>query len=222
MKKNSTKGYVILGILFVMVSVIVFVVPSEKTAAFWISYTFAMIAFAAQIVIWKAALGREDTLKSKFLGFPVLHIGVVYLIVQLVALAVFLCVPWLPTWSAVVAGAVITGVSAVCMIAADVGRGEVERVEAEVQRKVFYVRALQTDVELMAEQESDPAAKAALMQLAEQIRFSDPMSHEQLVELEERIAASVSELKTAESKAEVVGEIGQLLDERNKKCRILK
>lgn len=75
MKKNISKGYFILGILFILVSVIAFAVPAAKTAAFWISYGFAVIAFAAQLIIWKAALGRSESLKSKFLGFPVVHIG---------------------------------------------------------------------------------------------------------------------------------------------------
>ena len=46
MKKNSSKGYVILGILFALVSVIAFAVPSAKTAAFGISYAFTVVAFA--------------------------------------------------------------------------------------------------------------------------------------------------------------------------------
>ena len=46
MKKNSTKGYLILGILFALVSVIVFVVPVERTAAFWVAYAFSVVSFA--------------------------------------------------------------------------------------------------------------------------------------------------------------------------------
>lgn len=52
MKKNGSKSYIILGILFVLVSVIAFAVPSVKTAAFWLSYAFTVIAFIAQIMIW--------------------------------------------------------------------------------------------------------------------------------------------------------------------------
>lgn len=122
MKKNSSKGYVILGILFALVSVIAFAVPSAKTAAFGISYAFTVVAFAAQIVIWKSALGRAEPLKSKFLGFPIVHIGIVYLVVQVIAFAVFLFIPTLPVWSAVVACAAIAGVFAVCLITSDVGR----------------------------------------------------------------------------------------------------
>ena len=222
MKKNSTKGYVILGILFALVSIIAFAVPTAKTATFWIAYAFTAVAFAAQIGIWKAALGKEDTLKSKFLGFPVVHIGIVYAIIQTVAFAVFMFVSRLPTWSAIVVCSIIAGVFAVCMISADAGRNEIERVEAKVQKKVFYIRELQADVELLADNENDVAVKTALLQLAEKIRFSDPMSSEQLADLESKISTKFAELKTTLSKLEIITELNSLLDERNKKCKILK
>ena len=221
MKKNSTKGYVILGILFALVSIIAFAVPTIKTATFWIAYVFTVAAFAAQIFIWNKALGKEE-LKSKFLGFPVVHIGIVYAIVQTVAFAVFMFVPTLPAWSAIVVCSIITGISAVCMISADAGRSEIERVEAKVQKKIFYIRELQADVELIAATETDTDTKAVLTQLAEKIRFSDPMSNEQLADLENKISTKVSELKTAANKVEIITELTSLLDERNKKCKILK
>lgn len=221
MKKNSTKGYVILGILFALISIIAFAVPTVKTATFWIAYVFTAAAFAAQIIIWRTALGKE-TLKSKFLGFPVVHIGIVYTVIQVIAFAVFMFVPTLPTWSAIVVCSVIAGISAVCMISADAGRNEIERVEAEVQKKVFYIRELQTVVELLTDVETDADTKAALDQLAEKIRFSDSMSSEQLANLENKISAKVLELKTAPNKVEIITELNSLLDERNKKCKIAK
>lgn len=222
MKKNSTKGYVILGILFALVSIIAFAVPTSKTTTFWIAYVFTAAAFAAQIVIWKTSLGKDETLKSKFLGFPVVHIGIVYAVIQVIAFAVFMFVPTLPAWSAIVACSVIAGASAVCMISADTGRNEIERVEAKVQKKVFYIRELQADIELLADSESEATVKTALTQLAEKIRFSDPMSNEQLADLENKISAKAAELKTAPNKAEIITELNSLLDERNIKCKVLK
>ena len=222
MKKNSSKGYLILGILFILVSVIAFTVPAAKTAAFWISYAFTVVAFAAQIIIWNAALGRSESLKSKFLGFPVVHIGIVYLVVQIIALIVFLAIPTLPIWSAVVACAVIAGVSAVCMIASDVGRGEIDRVSAKVQEKTFYIRELQADVEMLEEQEQNPEIKISLTKLAEKIRYSDPMSNIALADLEDRIREKVTALRTADHKLEIIAELDLLLAERNRKAKILK
>ena len=222
MKKNSTKGYVLLGILFALVSIIAFAVPTAKTATFWIAYVFTAAAFAVQIGIWKTALGKEGTLKSKFLRFPVVHIGIVYAVLQVIVFAVFMFVPTLPTWIAIVVCSIIAGLSAVCMISADAGRNEIERVEANVQNKVFYVRELQADIELLADSETNTNLKTALTQLAEKIRFSDPMSNEQLAGLEDKISTKVAELKNASNKLEIITELNSLLDERNKKCKILK
>ena len=221
MKKNSTKGYVILGILFALISIIAFAVPPVKTATFWIAYVFTAAAFAAQIIIWRTALGKE-TLKSKFLGFPVVHIGIVYTVIQVIAFAVFLLVPTLPAWSVIVVCSVIAGVSVVCMISADAGRNEIERVEAKVQKKVFYIRELQADIELLADNETNADVKKALTQLAEKIRFSDPMNNEQLADLEDKISTKIEELKTTSSQLEIITELNSLLDERNKKCKNLK
>lgn len=222
MKKNSIKGYVILGILFALVNIISFVVPTIKTVAFWIAYVFTVAAFAAQIVIWKTALGKKDALKSKFLGFPIVHIGIIYVIMQTVVFVVFLFVPSLLIWSVIVICSIIVGISSVCMISADTGCNEIERVEVKVQKKVFHIRELQADVELLADAETDNDIKTALIQLAEKIRFSDPMSNEQLADLESKIFSNVLELKMVEDKAKIITELTSLLDERNKKCKILK
>ena len=61
-----------------------------------------------------------------------------------------------------------------------------------------------------------------LTQLAEKIRFSDPMSNEQLADMENKISVKVMELKTAANKVEIITELTSLLDDRNKKCKILK
>lgn len=220
--KNKNLGYVVLGILLVLVSIITFVIPTEKTGTFWISYVFTAIAILAQIVIWKNTFGKEDTLKSKFLGLPVVHVGIVYLVVQIVAFAVFTAVPVLPIWSAIVACVAILGFSVIFMIAGEAGRGEIERVETKVQKKIFFIKELQADVELLIDREMDTEIRTALQQLAEKIRFSDPMSDDTLSKIESMIADRVAELKTESDKMTIIHELDLLLAERNKKCKILK
>ena len=91
-----------------------------------------------------------------------------------------------------------------------------------MQRKVFYIKSLQVDVEMLADAEQDTDTKKALEQLAEKIRFSDPMSSEQLSALESSIAFKVDALKIAANKMELISELNSLLIERNKKCKLLK
>lgn len=176
----------------------------------------------AQIVIWKNAFEKEDTLKSKFLGLPIVYIGIVYLVAQIVAFAVFTAVPTLPIWSPLVVCVAILGISAIFMIVGEAGRGEIERVEAKVQKKVFFIKALQADVELLIDRETDTEIRTALQQLAEKIRFSDPMSDNTVADIESTIAAKVFKLKTQSDKMAIIQELNLLLTERNKKAKILK
>ena len=222
MKRNSVKGYVVLGIVFVVLSVIAFAIPTDKTATFWIAYVFTIVSFAINAFLWRLTFGKEASMKSKFLGLPVFHVGTVYLIVQIIAFFIFMFASMLPTWSAVVVCVVILGISAVCMISGEAGGDEIERVEEKVQKKVFYIQELQADIELMADHETDGTTKAALKKLAEKIRFSDPMSSEQLAGIEEKISEKAAELNSTPDKADIIAELEQLIDERNRKCKILK
>lgn len=221
MKKDSVKGYALIGIIFILITVVSLAIPTSKSAAFWIAYIFTVVALAAQIVLWKRTFGQKE-LTSKFLGFPIVHIGIVYLVVQITVLFVFVFAEKLPAWSALVTCTVIAAMAAIFMIAADVGRTEIEKVEQKVQGKVFYIKNLQVDIEILASAEKDTKTKEQLEQLAEKIRFSDPMSNEQLAPLEERIAIAVESLKSSDDKLEIINQLNKLIDERNKKVETLK
>lgn len=216
MKKKNKMAYLALGIIFIVFNVLAFAIPTEKTGTFWTAYVFTVLAFAAQIGIWRLAFGKVETLKSKFLGIPLLHVGIVALIVQLIAFAVFMAMPSLPAWAAVVTSAIIFGGAGICLIAGDVGRDEIERVEEKVSRKVFYLKDLQADIELLAEQEDDPETKTELLKLAEAMRFSDPMSNASLADIEAEIAGKVATLKTVNNKVTAIAEVKLLLAERSK------
>ena len=122
MKKNKGMAYAVLAIAFVLFNVIAFAVPTAKTTTFWIAYAFTTIAFASQIAIWKFAFKGEDTLKSKFLGIPLISVGITYLIVQTVAFAIFMAFPIAPAWIAIVVCALILGISEICLIGTETGR----------------------------------------------------------------------------------------------------
>ncbi len=222
MKKNTKTAYAVLGIVFILLNIIAFAVPTDKTTTFWIAYAFTVVALALQIGIWNKAFKAAETLKSKFLGIPIVYVGMIYLVFQLIAFAVFMAFPRIPYWIAVIVCAFVLGVSAICLINADAARDEIDRVEEKVNRKVFYIRELRADVEMLAEQEPNPETKAALLKLAEKIRYSDPMSSEALADLEAKITKRVKELKTVENKTAIITILDSLLTERNKKLKLLK
>jgi hypothetical protein len=187
---------------------------------------FTMLAFLAQIVIVRLAFGRGATLKSKFLGLPLISVGWRYLFVQFIVGAVLLALSSIVlTWVAVIVQVIILGASAICLIATEISITEVERVEQKVAAKVYFIKSLQAEVEGLVSTRLDSEVKTSLKKLAEKIRYSDPMSNPQLAEIEGEITVTVAEIKTAMDKQTVLSSVEKaatLLDIRNRQCKLLK
>ena len=86
----------------------------------------------------------------------------------------------------------------------------------------MFIKELQLEVELLINKESDANIKSALVKLAENIRYSDPISGESLFELEENILNRIKNIENSKNKLVAISEIDGLIVERNKRCKILK
>lgn len=210
-------GYIGLAVLAILISVIAFAVPTEKTASFWIAYIFTLVAIFGQICVWK-----RGNRKSKFLGLSTLYVSSIYLAAQLIVFAIFKAIPTLPTWSAIVICCVIFGMAIVSILSVQSAQTEIERVENKVNTKVSYIRNMQTEVEMLAEIETNPEVRENLKELAEKIRFSDPMSSEKLQALENNIAEEIKAFGSSEDKIKSIEKIETLVTQRNKMCKNLK
>lgn len=222
MKKNNLMYYLVITILLILFNIIAFVIPIEKNTTFWIVYVFSDLAFIMQVPLWMISFGKNDTLKNKFLGISLIYIGIFYLIIQLIVFIVFVVFPTLPVWLAIIICSIIFALSIIFVIAGKTGTKEIKRIDEKIKVKRAFIQFLQTDIEMLIENEKDNETKEALKKLAEKVRFSDPMSHEMLAELESRISSKVDEMKNLFNKKELIDEVDKLLIERNKKCKILK
>ena len=219
MKKTP---YIVIGIAFVLFNLIAFAVPTEMTAAFWTAYVFSIIAFGISAFVWYQTVEKQKELKSKLLGASVAYICSVYLFIQLAAFKIFKFVETAPVWSAVLACAVILGVSAICMITTSAGAGMISATENKVAVKRQCIKNMQIEIEMLAESEADSEIKQKLTALARKIRLSDPMSAPSLSELEEELSAKVSAIGTSSDKLAAINEAEVLLLKRNKQTKSLK
>lgn len=220
MKKRS--GYLILTIVLIVFAVIAFVAPFEKTPVFWVSFVFGLLAICFQIPLWNKALGGE-TLKSKFLGFPVLHVGIAYLIIQLIVSIIMMAVPGIPLWIAIIIDVVILAISCALVTSGGVARTAIEETEEKIQIKTSYIQKLKADVDILLSKETDIEVQDALRKLSDEIRFSDPMSNSALERIETEISDKLISISEAgENKKNVISEISGLIKQRNIKCKALK
>lgn len=229
MNKNAIRWWVVLGVVLVVYNVLAFALPFPKTAVFAVSYLFTMIAILAQIYVIRTAFYRGEGVKSKFYGFPIAKLGVIYLAVQLIAGLVFMALGLIvPVWLPLALYVVLLGVAAVGFVASDAVRDEVVRQEIKLEKDVSRMREFQAKGRALVTLNQVSEAARPLEKLAEDLRFSDPVSSEALTEIEDQLAECLAQLQEAVSaqKTEqilsVCQEAERILAERNQLCKLSK
>ena len=225
MKKDTMRGLVALGVLLVLYVLIAFLIPFAHTAAFWVSFAFTLIAFAVVSVSIYIAFIKKPDAKSRFYGFPIARIGVIYGAVQLVAGVVVMALAAIvPAWAAALGYAIALGVAVIGLVSADAVVEEIHVQDAKLKKDVTLMRGLQSKVNQLAAQWDNAALKA----LAEEFRYSDPVSSEALAEAEADLSAAVDELQAAfvdgdkDAAAQLCRKASALLAERNRLCKLNK
>ena len=218
-----------LAIVLVLYCVVALAIPFHKGGVFWICFLFTVLAICAQVYVFHIAFQKGESVRSKFYGFPIAKIGVIYLVVQLIVGLVLMALgTHIPVWLALVICVVILAISAVGFIAADAVRDEVERQDIQLKKDVSMIRALQSKMNAVAGQGADTANAKALKDLAEEFRYSDPVSADSLAEIEFELSNQVDLLSQAvldgdeESVRDLIQKTVLTLAERNRLCKLSK
>ena len=230
MKKNSAlRGPVIIAIVLAVYLVLAFVIPFAKTAVFWFSLLFTVIAFAAQVYVLKIAFDKGEPVRSKFYGFPLARLGLIYAVVQIVVSFIFMALAAVcPGWVCLSVCVLLLAAAAVGLISAEIVRDEVERQDVQLKADVSAMRALQSLSSSLPALCADAEAKAELEKLAEAFRFSDPVSKPALAESEAELAGMMNELQAAVVDGDVTAvtdlcrRVSARLAERNRLCKLNK
>lgn len=225
MKNNNLRFLIIMSILFVVYSVVVFALPFAMNAVFWMSYIFSVAAIAVQWVVFKKAFDNGEGLKSKFYGFPIANIGFGYFAVQLIASVIFMALAlYVPVWLPLIVYVVALGIATIGFIAADAVREEVEKQDVKLKKSISRMKTMQGKMNVIASMGDYTAIK----QLAEAFKYSDPVSSEELDNIETILEGCIAELQGA-VKAKDTATITQLcektealLNERNQLCKLYK
>lgn len=230
LSKNAKRFLIIIGLSLVAFNVIAFVVPFPRTAVFWIGYGFGMLAILAQIIVIKLAFDGAESIRSKFYGFPIARIGVIYLIAQvllsIVAMALgMIILPWIPA----VLFTVMLVAAAAGLVSADAVRDEVERQDEKIVKDVSRMRSLQSKMNVLISQ-SDVSGelKTELDKLADSIKYSDPVSSSATEQIEDELNFNIEELQKAivdgenESALTICKKTSGILAGRNRLCKLNK
>lgn len=231
--KNLKLYAIVWAILLVLFNVIVFVTPSEFegeskfTDSFWIGYALITISFVGQLICSYIGL-KDDNLNKIFFNIPLLRVSVIGLVISAVAGSVFMAFFNVEGWISALISMVILAFVAIATIKAKATGDIAKDVEKKIKEQTFFIRNLTVDAENLLARANTPETKATVKKVYEAIRYSDPMSNDNLSDIEGRISYEFKTFEMAvksgdtaviENQAE---ELIILIDNRNNKCKALK
>ena len=227
--KNSTRGLIVIAIALVVFSVVAFAIPFAHTTAFWVAYGFGALAILFQLYIFKVSFATDGDAKSRFYGFPIARLGVYYLIAQLIASVIEMALSKvIPTGAAVAVNVLLLALAVVGCITVDAMRDEIIRQDGALKKNVGNMRELQSLSSALVGQCGDEALKPMLQKLADEFRYSDPVSSEKTLELEEDMKVQLGDIQQAlvegdsDGAKKLCGKLMGSLAERNRICSVSK
>ena len=205
MSRNTTRGIISLVILLAVFSAIAFVIPFEKTTVFWIAYLCGVFAILFQVYIFYSSLGKENA-RSRFYGFPIARLGIYYLVIQLaVSIAEIALAKFIPAWVVIIINVIILAFALIGLITTETMRDEIVKQDNKLKKSVSNMRELQSISATLVDQCSDDELKASLKKLAEDFRFSDPLSSDKTSALEAELQTGLGDLQQAITDGDISG-----------------
>ena len=230
MKKTQLFG-VIGAIAFVLYNLLVFSIFgfAGHQASFWTSYIFVVIAFATVTCsVWLlGAAGME--MKDWLFGLPIVRHCIIYCSLELVFSVLFMILDHkVSPVLAFVVQVILLAVYLMFAIACYISKMTIDEIHQNVQKKTRYLDLLRAEAELNVNKCTDPQLKKQCRELAEAIRYSDPISSPALIALEQKLMENVIGIGNAidigntEMVHSLCAEAQQLLLERNLKTKTMK
>ena len=229
MTKKIISSITVLGVILVAYVVLALMIPFLHTPLFWIGFAFGIIGIFVSALGFISAFHEGDGARSKFYGFPVARIAAIYLIIQLIVS--FLLMGFsltIPNWVGLVVCIILLLAALLGYIAADAARDEIQRQDEQMREDVTSMRALQSKVNVLAANCQNPEAKNAIQKLANEFRYSDPVSSNATRGIEGQMWSFLGELENAVMKGDTQGTIwltnklSGMLQERNRICKLTK
>ncbi|MCR5201796.1 MAG: hypothetical protein K6D02_01695 [Lachnospiraceae bacterium] len=238
LNKKQISLIIVYAILFVVFNVVYFAAPFTKTAGTWVMYVFSLISIVVGLIITMYAfwntddsddlMSREQGLQSKVYGFPIFRIGIIYVVLQLCISVVIFAIGHfinVPAWVGIIISVILLGVALIGVIATDNVRDMVQETERVTYEKTKKMKSFKLDFDGIVTYAKDPELKNKLEKLAEKVKYSDPVSSDELEEIEAELQSETDALRSLVKSGEVAEAsekadfVTNLLEDRNRRCK---
>ena len=223
MNKNQLR--ILLGSLIGIVLLTVLLFLLKATALVITAYIFGLLAIGIfAFSLWRFA-GAADGLFVTRAAFPLLTFR--YFVINLILSIIVVALEYFSVWQMkngwfIFVHLFLMGIIGWKLLAADAGSDEIERVETEVKAKVAAWKSIGLEVNMLLSS-ADGERKKQISEIYDAIRYADPMSNENLSEIETEIKANIAELASAGGDISPICQAILLkIKKRNEMCKLLK
>ena len=233
MKLNKKQVYpiIVFAVVLVVFNILAFVIPFSHNGPYWLGYAFGMISIMLQAPIAILAFGNATTARSRFYGIPIARVGILYLGIQMVLSFTAMAMGGIDnckTWPFLLIFLLLLSAAIIGVIATDTTRDEIERQDIVLDNNVSNMRSLQSMGRGLTSICCDGSTGEELRKLADDLRYSDPVSNSATIALEEEISALMDELQKAlldndtSAASALCTKARAALAERNRICKLNK
>lgn len=229
MKKSIARTVATVALLLALFNLVAFIIPFARTTSFWLGYIFTSVAILAQLPLMLYAFMPKGSLRNSLYGFPIARLSLIYLLVQaVIGLLCMLLAAWLPFSVALIVQAVVLALTMIGCMATSAIRDEIHHQDARLQKDVSVMRELCSRAGALAGQAQGEVVQEQLRKLADDFRYSDPVSSEATFPLESDLRACMDNLERALTDGDMDGvaklcpKAAALLAERNRLCKLNK
>lgn len=218
--KSRGHLWLIYALCFILVNALVFLIPFEKTTGVFIAWAGLVIMFLIGAAMMARALGRKsDAASAQLIGRRQLRCIACLLVLHVAALAAVAALgSRVPLWAAAALEAVLLIAGLIALLRIDGDRSAVRQAEKHMQTATDTVKALRAKADTLAQRGGSAEAQKALKALAEELRYSDPVSTSASRPLEERIEtllASIADQDDSPERTELIRRATALVKERS-------
>lgn len=229
MKKNLLRVMAAVVLLLAVWNVLSFAIPFERTTLFWLSYALTTVAMVAQLPILAISFHHGGDLRSLLYGVPIARVGGIYLLAQtVISLLCMALAGKFPFWVALIVEALLIAAAGLGLLTTTAMRDEIHRQDHTLQSGVSCMRALQSKAQALAGQAGNRRVLPQLRRLADNLRYSDPVSSPATQDTETELTNCLEDMEKAlvdgdtDSVAALCAKADSLLVERNRLCKLNK
>ncbi len=185
--KSRGHIWLIYILTFVLINALVFLIPFEKTTPVFIVWAGMILVYLLGGFSLVKATGKKSA--DAFLaGKRTMKTVAVWIVIQAVALAAAaLLGTQLPIWAALAAEAVLLVLAAISLIRTDMTRSTVRKMDQDMNAVTADIKGLRAKAEALCNMNVDAETKKALKALADELRYTDPVSNQSTEQYESRI-----------------------------------